>query len=161
MGAPSPRGPGSVRQGGRSARAVALPTQARRHSARRVGDMRLQRAFGSPAWVNQTRSMPGPRGRNASANGAAGAVDVVGGRGGVGKSDPNAIVVEGMRLRDRLLWGWGHGTTDKMLDPKTKMHIEDLRWAPSPCVWENQQCSHPQQLNACSAWLDAALWGQS
>lgn len=69
MGVPSPTRPRSVRHGGRSARALALPTQARRHPARRVGDMRLPRAPRSPAWVNQTQSMSGPRG-DTSANGA-------------------------------------------------------------------------------------------
>lgn len=38
-------------------------------------------------------------------------------------------------LGDRLLWGWwgrGHGNTDQTLDPKTEVHPEELRWAPSP-----------------------------
>lgn len=75
-------------------------------------------------------------------------------RGGIGKSDPNAIVVEGNEatagLGDRLLGGQqgrGQGDAGKTLGPKAKTCPADLRRAPTPCDWENQQRSHPQQLN--------------
>lgn len=170
MGVPSPTGPGSVRHGGRSARAVALPTQARRHWARRVGDMRLRRALGSPARINQTQSMVRPPwGRQRQWSSGSRRRRWWTERGGIGKSDPNTIVGEGMKHQLGLGSGssgdGGDGdeaTLIKRLIPKLRWDdVEDLRWAPSPCVWENQQCSHPQQLNACFAWLEAALWDQS
>lgn len=119
-------------------------------------------------WINQTQSMLGPPwGQERQWSSGSRRRRWRTERGGIGKSDPNAIVVEGMRHQlgletgSRGDGGEGDKTTPiKRLIPKTKMHPEDLRWAPSPCVWENQQCSHPQQLNACSAWLEAALWGQ-
>lgn len=123
-----------------------------------------RRAPASPARVNQRRSMPGPVGTAAPMEQREPPTSVGTERGGIGKSDPRAIVVGGTRHQLGLGTGscgdggeGNEGTLIKMIDLKTRMHLEELRWAPSACVWENQQSSQPWQLDACSAWLEAAL----
>lgn len=155
VGAPNPMRPGSDRHSGRSTGAVASPTQACMHSAGRVGDMRLRRAFRSLAWINQTQSMLGPPwGREHQWGSGSRRRRWQMERGGIGKSDPNAIVAEGNEasagLGDWLLqgrWGRGQGNAGKTLGPKAKMCPADPRRAPTPCVWENQQHPHLQQPN--------------
>lgn len=155
MGVPNPARPGRDRHGGRSTGAVASPTQGRMGSAGRVGNTRLRRAFGSPAWINQSQSMLGPPwGRERQWGSGSCRRRWQRDRGGIGKSDPNAIVAEGNEapagLGDRLLRGWrgrGRGHFSETLDLKAQMCPAHPRCAPVPFVCENQQRSHLQQPN--------------